>query len=167
MLVDRIIAQQRETAGPQRRPEGTMIFDPVEGPKNPPAPPLQHSPPTASTSASKEPVTSALKSSIDSLKNKILPPKSPFGSRPTPGISQTSSANAVRLLPDRSRTMTPTRDIGVCCCRFHARIILSMLMAERNMQLALSACRKDSTDRIESRSQMSSEFIIMHTPFPT
>lgn len=139
--VDRIIAQQRETAELQRRPEGTMKFNSAEGP------PLQHSPPVASLRASKEPATSGLKSSIDSIKNRILLPKSPFGSKPTPVELQTPGASAVRLLPDRSRTMTPTRDIGVCYCHLYSHIILSIFWWQRKIcsLLCLLVARRAAT----------------------
>lgn len=99
MPVDRIIAQQKENAESQRRPDGVMTFDRDES-KNP-FPPSIGNPSTSSELAPK-----TLKSSIDSFKNKILP----FGNKPTAVGSYIS--NTVRPSPDSSRTMTPTRDIG-------------------------------------------------------
>jgi|ERR1700733_16132643 hypothetical protein len=113
--VDRIVAQQRENAGSRKRPEGTMKFDPVEESKSsllPAAPPPRYSSPAATSGNNDQQVTSGLKSSIDSLKNRMLPPKSILGSKLISGGLPFANASGIRPPPDNSRSMTPTQDIG-------------------------------------------------------
>jgi len=115
MSVDRIVAQQREKARSRMHPEGTMKFDPVEESKSslpPAAPPPQHSSPGTTSRNNGQQVTSGLKSSIDSLKNRMLPPKSTFGSKLISAGSQFANASGTRPPPDSSRSMTPKQDIG-------------------------------------------------------
>lgn len=155
ILVDRIISQHRENAL-QRRPEGTMTFDPIEESRNlpsPPFPPPQHSSSIASPEAGNELVTSALKSSIASLRNKILPPKPPFGNKSSV-VSQGTSATGINLLADRSRTMTPTENIGGSCCQRYARVVLIVRWWQRkicSLRCLPAAKRALTGSRVEAR----------------
>ncbi|KAF8307878.1 hypothetical protein DL93DRAFT_2064506 [Clavulina sp. PMI_390] len=138
--VDRIIGAHKEAAE-RKRKEAIMRFDPP-GPASPPinsstpslpssapAPNLEPRPPVPAPLSKGD--TSVIKSSLDSWKQKLLPSK-PSGS----GSQAAPPAPGNRPSTGSSRDMTPLSNI------------------DRNLDIALSACRKESGDRIDSRSQM-------------
>lgn len=120
IVVDRIIGQQKEAAKRQQRQEGVMKFDPPDAssgpsttaPLKPTSLPQRPSLPAPLQKITNQAAGGGLKSSLDSWRQKILPPKPSHNSEAVESPSSTFENSGIRPPPNRSQNMTPTANIG-------------------------------------------------------